>query len=135
LASFRDPAAIQAAEQAVLTGEIPMVQGGGYLLLSAGQGWAKTRHMPFEFLRAHYDEILKDRPTGGGFDFGGILPRVGQSYCDAPSRDALKAFFEPRVDKLTGAPRTLSQVLEGIDVCIAQRKAEQPSVEAFLRKY
>jgi alanyl aminopeptidase len=135
LASFRDPAAIQAAEQAVLAGDIPMVQGGGYLLLSAGRGSTKTRHMPFEFMRAHYDEILKDRPTGGGFDFGGILPRVGQSYCDAQSRDALKDFFEPRVDKLTGAPRTLSQVLEGIDVCIAQKKAEQPSVEAFLRKY
>lgn len=135
MTSFRDPAAIQAAEQAVLTGEIPMVQGGGYLLLGAGQGSAKTRHMPFDFLKAHYDEILKDRPTGGGFDFGGALPRVGQSYCDAHSRDALQDFFESRVDRLTGAPRTLSQVLENIDICIAQKTAEQSSIEAFLRKY
>jgi alanyl aminopeptidase len=135
MASFRDPAAIHAAEEAVLAGEIPMVQGGGYLLLSAGQGSANTRHMPFDFLKAHYDQILKERPTGGGFDFGGALPRVGQSYCNAESRDALKEFFKPRVDKLTGAPRTLSQVLESIDVCIAQKKAEQPSVDAFLKKY
>lgn len=135
LASFRDPAVIQRAEQAVVAGEIPMVQGGGYLLLGAGQGAADTRQMPFNFLKAHYDEILKERPTGGGADFGGMLPRVGQSYCNAESRDALKDFFEPRVDKLTGAPRTLSQVLESIDVCIAQKQAEQPSVKAFLKKY
>jgi alanyl aminopeptidase len=135
LAFFRDPSTIRAAEQAVLSGEIPMVQGGGYLLLSAGQSWAETRRMPFDFLKAHYDEILKDRPTGGGSDFGGLLPRVGQSYCSAESRDALKNFFEPKVDKLTGAPRTLSQVLESIDVCIAQKSAEQPSVEALLKKY
>ncbi len=135
LASFHDPSAIAAAEKAVLDGEIPMVQGGGYLLLSAGQGSTNTRHMPFDFLKAHYEQILKERPTGGGSDFGGLLPRVGQSYCNVESRGALKDFFEPRVDKLTGAPRTLSQVLESIDVCIAQKKAEQPSVDAFLKKY
>jgi alanyl aminopeptidase len=135
MAEFRDPGAIQAAQQAVLDGDIPMVQGGGYLLLGAGQDSTATRHMPFHFLKAHYEQIVKDRPTGGGSDFGGLLPRVGQSYCDTQSRDALKDFFEPRVDQLMGAPRTLSQVLESIDVCIAEKKAEQPSVEAFLKKY
>lgn len=135
MGSFRDPAAIQAVQEAVLAGDIPMVQGGGYLLLSAGQGTAATRHMPFDFVKSHYDQILKERPTGGGFDFGGTLPRVGQSYCNDQSRDALKNFFAPRVDKLTGAPRTLSQVLERIDVCIAQKNAEEPSVTAFLKKY
>ena len=135
LGFFRDPDVIQTAEQAVLAGEIPMVQGGGRLLLTAGQGSAKSRHMPLRFVKAHYDQILKERPTGGGFDFAGELPRVGQSYCDAQSRDALKDFFESRVDELTGAPRTLSQVLESIDVCIAQKKAEQPSVDAFLKKF
>lgn len=135
MASFRDPAAVRAADEAVITGEIPMVQGGGRLLLTGGQGSAKTRDIPFHFVKAHYEQILKERPTGGGFDFGGELPRVGQSYCNAESRDALKQYFEPRVDQLTGAPRTLSQVLESIDVCIAQKKAEQPSIEAFLKKY
>jgi alanyl aminopeptidase len=135
MTEFRDPAAIQAAEQAVLDGEIPMVQGGGYLLLGAGQDSTATRHMPFHFLKAHYEQIVRNRPTGGGSDFGGLLPRVGQTYCDAQAKDALKEFFEPRVDQLMGAPRTLSQVLESIDVCIAQKSAEQPSVEEFLKKY
>jgi alanyl aminopeptidase len=135
MAAFRDPAAIQALDQAVLSGDIPMVQGGGYVLLGAGQGSKATRHIPFNFLKTHYDQIMKERPTGGGFDFGGELPQVGATFCDAQSRDALKSFFEPRIGKLTGGPRTLSQVLESIDVCIAQKQAEQPSVESFLKDY
>ena len=32
-------------------------------------------------------------------------------------------------------PRILSQVLEGIDLCIAERKAQQEVFAAFLRKH
>ncbi|HZQ53704.1 MAG TPA: M1 family metallopeptidase [Bryobacteraceae bacterium] len=133
--SFRDPEAVKAIMQAVLSGEIPFIQGGGYLLVYAGQSSAATRKIPFEFVKEHFDEIAAKRPTGGGFDFGALLPRVGQSFCDAESRDELKDFFEPRVNKFIGAPRTLSQVLEGINVCIAEKAAQEPSVVAFLKKY
>jgi hypothetical protein len=47
----------------------------------------------------------------------------------------LKDFFEPRADKLLGARRTLNQVLEAIDVCIAETAEQTPSVEAFLKNY
>jgi alanyl aminopeptidase len=133
--SFRDPDAVKGIMQAVLSGEIPFIQGGGYLLVYAGQSSAATRKIPFEFVKEHFDEIAAKRPTGGGFDFGALLPRVGQSFCDAESRDELKNFFEPRVSKFVGAPRTLSQVLEGINVCIAEKAAQEPSVVAFLKKY
>jgi hypothetical protein len=74
-------------------------------------------------------------PSGGGFDFGSVLPQVGASYCDAQSRDELEAFFKPRVDKFVGAPRTLDQVVESINLCIAQTAAQKPQVEAFLANY
>jgi len=131
--SFRDPAAIQAGMQDVLSGQIPMIEGAA--LLFSGQGSAATRKLPFEFLQAHYDQIVKDRPTGGGFDFGSVLPQVGATYCDQSSKQELENFFKPRVDQFTGAPRTLSQVLEGIDVCIAERADQEPGVIAFLKKY
>jgi alanyl aminopeptidase len=79
--------------------------------------------------------VMEKRPTGGGFDFGAELPRAGESYCDVKSKEQLKSFFEPRVGKLLGAPHTLSQVLENIDVCIASKAAQQAGVEAFLRAY
>lgn len=133
LASFRDPASIQAGMQAVLSGKVPFIEGGS--LLFSGQHSAATRKMPLEFVKTHFDEILQKRPTGGGFDFGSELPRVGSYYCDADSKEELKKFFEPRVGKLLGASRTLSQVLENIDVCIASKAAQQAGVEAFLQTY
>lgn len=133
MSSFRDEASIEAGFNAILSGEIPFIEGAG--LLFGGQGSAATRKLSFEFLKTHYDEILAKRPTGGGFDFGSELPYVGASYCDASSKAELKDFFEPRVDKLLGARRTLNQVLEGIDVCIAETAEQKPSVEAFLKKY
>jgi alanyl aminopeptidase len=133
LYAFREPAAVEAGKEALLSGEIPFIEGSS--LLFAGQESTATRELPLAFLKAHYDEIMAKRPTGGGFDFAAELPRVGVSYCDARSKEELQEFFEPRAAKLLGAPRMLSQVLEGVDVCIAVKAAQEPSVEAFLQQY
>jgi cytosol alanyl aminopeptidase len=131
---FRDPAAIKAGMEAVLAGDVPFIEGGALLLFS-GQGSEATRKMPFEFMEAHFDEIAAKRPTGGGSDAGALFPRVGSSFCDAQLKEQLQSFFQGRVDKFTGAPRVLSQTLETINVCIAQKAAQEPSVEAFLKNY
>jgi alanyl aminopeptidase len=131
---FRDPAAINAAMCAVLSGDIPLMEGGRFLIVFAGQSSDATRKMPLEFVKAHYDELLKNN-TGGIFGFGGLVPLVGVSFCDSESRDELKNFFEPRVAQLPGGRLSLSKTLEGIDVCIATNAAQLPSLEAFLRKY
>lgn len=133
LASFRDPAAIEAGYNAVLSGEVPFIQGAQ--LLFAGQGQEATRKMPFEFLKAHYDEIVAKRPQGGGFDFGARLPGVGSSYCDAQAKQELQDFFAPRIDKFVGGPRVLNQTLELIDLCIAKKNSEEASVKEFLKNY
>jgi alanyl aminopeptidase len=133
MARFRDRAAIQAGMESVLSGKVPFIEG--LSLLFAGQGQQSTRGMAFEFMKAHFDEIAAKRPTGGGFDAGAVFPQVGASYCSADQKQELQAFFQPRVDKFTGAPRALSQVLESIDVCTALKAEEEPSVAAFLKKY
>ncbi len=130
---FRDPAAIKAGMEALLSGDVPFIEGLG--LLFSGQGSEATRKLPFEFMKAHFDEIAAKRPTGGGFDAGVVFPNVGGSFCDAQSKEQLQSFFQPRVEKFTGAPRALSQVLESIDVCIAEKQAQEPSVAAFLKNY
>jgi alanyl aminopeptidase len=133
MGAFRDRAAIEAAMNAVLSGGIPFIEGAA--LLFAGQGEAATREMPFDFLRAHYDEIVAKRPSGGGVDFGARLPSVGRSYCNKESRTNLANFFESRISKFVGGPRSFSNVLEEVDLCIAQKAAQEPSVVEFLRKY
>jgi alanyl aminopeptidase len=133
LVSFRDPAAIEAGMKAVAGGEVPFMEGDS--LLFAGQTQESTRRLALRFLEAHFDEIVAKMPTGGGFDFGSVLPNVGASYCDAASRDELKRFLSPKVDKFVGAPRALDQTIEAIDLCIANREKQGPSVAKFLEKY
>ena len=74
-------------------------------------------------------------PSGGGKDYGSLLPNVGSSYCDEASRNELNAYFEQKASQFTGAPRALAQTIEGIDLCIADKAAEEPGVAAFLAKY
>jgi alanyl aminopeptidase len=132
---FRDPEAVKIGMQSVLAGDVPLSDGGFYLLVLAGRASPATKKMPFEFIKAHYDEILAKRPPIGIFDYSSSFPIVGSSFCDAQSRAELKDFFDPRVDKLLGARHTLNETLEGIDICIATREAQLPSLEAFLSKY
>jgi alanyl aminopeptidase len=131
--SFRDPASIEAGMKALLSGTIPFIEGEG--LLFNGQQEDATRELPLNFLKANWDRVVAKMPTGGGFDFGSVLPEVGASYCTASSRDELRSFFAPRTAKFVGAPRALDQVVEEIDLCIASKAAQAPSVAAFLAKY
>lgn len=134
MVSFRDPAAIDAGFQAVLSGDVALADGFP-LLLAGGSASPGTRKLPFQFVKAHFDQIMSSHPSIFGNDLGSFLPRVGQSFCDAQSRSELQAFFTPLVDKYAGAPRTLAQVLEGIDLCVANKVAQEPGVAAFLGKY
>jgi alanyl aminopeptidase len=133
MGGFRDRKAIASGMNALLSGEIPFMEGA--FLLFGGQGEDATRTMPLEFLKANFDEVVAKMPTGGGFDFGAVLPQVGASFCDVKSRNELKDFFAPRVAKFVGAPRALDQVLEEVDLCIARKDAKQPDVVAFLKSY
>ncbi len=133
MGNTRSPEAIEAGMRAFLDGKVPQVEG--LRLMFGGQGEEATRKIAFHFVEKNWDEMLAKMPSGGAFDLGSFLPRVGAGFCDAASRDELKAFFVPRLDKLLGAPRALDQVVEGIDLCAAGRAAQGPSVEAFLRRY
>lgn len=133
MGSFRDPAAIETGMKALLQGEVPFMEGP--FLLFNGQASAATRKLPLTFLKAHYREVTSKMPTGGTFEFGAFLPHVGDSYCDAASKAELETFLRPQVEKYSDAPRTLTQVLEAIDLCIASQAAQQPSVARFLKAY
>jgi alanyl aminopeptidase len=133
MSRFRDRSAIQAGMEAVLSGKIPFMEG--LSLLFTGQSEESTRGMALDFLKAHFDEIAAKRPTGGGFDAGAVLPYVGASYCSAAKKQELQDFLQPRIEKFTGGPRILSQVLESIEVCTNLKAEEEPSVEAFLKNY
>jgi alanyl aminopeptidase len=128
---FRDPHAVRALLEALLSGKLP-VTPASYLLFNAGRDSSEARGVRFEFLKAHYDQVIQ---LFGESMFSGQsqLPSVGAGFCDAQEKMELQSFFERRVDKLLWAPRVLAHVLEGIDQCIAIKSVQEPSVTAFLQ--
>ncbi len=68
-------------------------------------------------------------------DTGAFLPYVAAGYCDPQHRQDVQSFFEGRSTKYTGGPRILAQVLEGIDLCVAYKTTQAPSVAEFLQNY
>jgi alanyl aminopeptidase len=128
---FRQLAAIDVLFRALLSGELPATPALP-LYFYAGSESSGSRGKRFEFLKAHFDQIVSQLPNGP-FPATSQLPYVGSGFCDTQSKADLKAYFEPRLEKLNGAPRILAQVLESIDQCIAVKAVQEPNVAAFLK--
>jgi len=52
--------------------------------------------------------------------------------CDRTRIDLVRAFFAPRIDRLTGGPRNLAQALEAAELCAARVAAQRDSVLGYL---
>jgi cytosol alanyl aminopeptidase len=91
---------------------------------------AATRDVVYGFVKENYDAITARMPE----EFAGRLAFVGGAYCDVEHRKDVEAFFTERNARTDSGPRILSQVLEGMDLCIAQKEAQSASIDAFLTK-
>ena len=130
LGSFRDPKLVDAAHRLVLNSSIDARESA--FLLFAGEDDPETQDMAFEFVKANYDDLIKRLPTGGGSDFGAILPNV-VAGCDARAEQEL-SFFADRVKQFAGGPRSYQQVLERIKLCEARKAALGADVAEFFSK-
>jgi alanyl aminopeptidase len=134
LISFRDPKAIQIGLQDVLSRKIRLDDGIGLLFRSGARSQA-TRKLPFEFLKAHLDEIMDGNPSVQGFSLWPLLPNVGLGLCDEQSKQALLSFFSPLTKKYDGLQHNLDETVEGVEACAALVRTQGPSVQEFLSKY
>jgi alanyl aminopeptidase len=129
LGLFPDPEIAKVALPIVLTDEFDNRESLG-ILFGVSQS-RKTRDLAYDFVKQNWDALVAKLPT----DTGAFLPYVAGGYCDAGHRQDTEDFFKGRSTKYAGGPRTLSQVLEGIDLCIAYKQAQAPSVAEFLKQY
>jgi len=129
LGSFPDPEIAKKALPIVLTDEFDSRQSLD-ILFGVGQS-PKTRDLAYDFVKQNWDALIAKLPT----DSGSFLPFVAGGYCDEGHRQDAASFFEGRSTKYSGGPRNLAQMLEGIDLCVAFKKAQQPSVTEFLKSY
>jgi alanyl aminopeptidase len=132
MGSFRDPAIARAGLDMMLHSNIDIRESLALLFGPLGQ--PDTQQLPFEFVKANYDELLKRLPSGGGFDAGAMLPFVGANSCDERSRQEFVGFFEDRAKKFTGGAHNYDQALESIRLCEAQKSARGGDIAAFYAK-
>jgi alanyl aminopeptidase len=132
LGSFRDPKLVAAALDLVIHADIDTRETSA--LLYSGINDPATERMSFEFVKANFDEILKRAPSGGGSDFGAVLPYSAAAFCDAGSEKEYIDFFRERAKKFTGGPRVYEQMLEGIRLCEAEKAAQAADIAAYFAR-
>jgi alanyl aminopeptidase len=129
LGSFQDPEILKAALPIVLSDEFDSRESFGILFAPAQR--RQTRDFAYDFVKQNWDRLIAKLPT----DSGSFLPYVAGGYCDSQHRQDVESFFSGRSTKYTGGPRILTQVLEGIDLCVAYKNAQEASVAEFLETY
>ncbi len=132
LSNFRDPKIVQQALGLLLDPRLDVRESAS--LIFSGLADRQTQSLPFEFVKAHYDEVLKRVPREGDFDGAAMLPFVGGPFCDEPSRRAFVEFFQDKVGSFLGGPRNYAQVLEGIRLCEARHAAQSEDVAQFFAR-
>jgi alanyl aminopeptidase len=132
LGSFRNPQIAQNALSLLLRPDLDARET--LPILFGPLAYRETERLPFEFVKAHYDELIQRLPSGGGSDARASLTGVGNSFCDEASRKEFADFFVDRVPAFLGGPRNYAQTLEAIGLCQVYRAAQEPSLTAFLEK-
>jgi alanyl aminopeptidase len=129
LGSFQDPEILKVALPIVLSDEFDSRESLDILFAPAQR--RQTRDFAYDFVKQNWDRLIAKLPT----DTGSFLPYVAGGYCDSQHRQDVENFFSGRSTKYTGGPRILTQVLEGIDLCVAYKNAQEASVAEFLETY
>jgi len=128
LVATRDIKRVEAALELTLDPQIDMRESSWMLLGTSNEA---TRKVAERFVRVHKDKILarlpKEAVTGAN-----MLTAIFTASCDPAQRDEALAFVTANFGNLPGAERGTKQAFEGMDQCIASRKALEPELRAFL---
>ena len=127
LGSVRDPALVERA--LALSLDTRLRQNERLNILGGLFGAIETRDAAWRWLQAHFDELVPMLPDR----YAGFVPLLVPA-CDPARAAEVRAFFTPRIDKLTGGPRNLAHALEAAAQCAARAQAQHDSVAAYIRK-
>ena len=125
LGDFRDPALIDRGLQRSLSPQLRSQDTAIYLAQFLTNPAARPR--AWAFIKSNW-AALEPKITISGGDVN--LVRSLGSFCEAPGRDDVAAFFAAHA--LPGAARTLTQTVEQINHCLALREQQTPAVTAWL---
>jgi alanyl aminopeptidase len=126
LGSFTDPELTRSHLPLLLDPAMDMREA--FWLLFGASWEPRTRDVAFSFVKENYDALAARLPEER---VAGLM-YAGSSYCDPVRRQEVAAFFAERARSAPGGERTLAQILEGMDLCIALKSAQGASAESFL---
>jgi puromycin-sensitive aminopeptidase len=127
LAEFPQPELTKETLESTLT---PAVRGQDLYLLLSLLGNPASQNATWDFMRAHFDELMKK--TGGGLGGVGIFLYGAQSFCDSQKATEVKQFFEQH--PFPGTERNQKQAIESIDNCVELRNQQQGNLAAWLKQ-
>jgi hypothetical protein len=122
----RDPALVDRALALGLDGRLR--ENERLTIVATLLAFVETRDAAWHWLQAHFDELVPILPDR----YAGFVPLL-VSPCDPARTEELRAFFTPRIDKLTGGPRNLAHAIETATQCAARASAQRDSVATYLR--
>ena len=128
LGAFTDPKLVDQALALVLTDEFDLRESSG--LLQSAIGDPRSRMTAYHFVENHFDEIMAKLPQM----YRPYMAFFAVALCDEAEKPKVEAFLKPKIEPLDGGPRALAQALEQLSLCAAERKAQAPGVEAFLKR-
>ncbi len=126
LAAFRDPAMVKA--NLALLEAAPIDPRELVRLLYGTLHYPGAADLAFHEVSEHFDLLASREPERTVTN----LFLAGVAFCDAKHRAAVEAAFGPRAEKVLGGKRVLAQTLETIDLCIANRAVQVPSITPYL---
>ncbi len=129
LGAFGDPVLAKDAMAFALSGEFDSREADS--IFYSALGFPAGREASWQFMKSNYDAIVARMPR----EATGFMPYLAAGFCDAPRREAVAEFFAGRAEKLPGGSRNLAQVLEGMELCIALRGAQEGSLREELARY
>jgi alanyl aminopeptidase len=104
--------------------------GEAIALLDAQLARPEARDAAWGWLKANLPAVLGRFPPARA---AGVM-RFARGFCDEAHEEDVRRVFAPKVEPLEGGPRSVANALESIHLCVARRKAQEPSLVAFFGK-
>jgi aminopeptidase N len=127
LGRFEDPVLVERGLERVLSADVRSQDTVRHLSGYFANPNEAVRQRAWTFLKEHWTDLERKLSIAGA---DASLTGILASFCDAGTRDDVKAFFAARPRPT--AARALNQTLERIDNCIALRDKQGPALAAWL---
>ncbi len=127
--AFRDPEIVKANLKLFLENK-DLGMREAFALLGGSMASPDNREMVYQFIKDNHEAIMNKLPQMAR----GYIVGIGGAFCDQKHYDDLDNYFRPIAKKELQGEKILDQTLEQMQLCMAFKKAQQPKVEAFLKK-